>query len=76
LRFNIDEAAQAAAHLMLDRLGGKAAAAPRKVTIGLDLVLGASCMPPPVVAAGAAAIDAAGAATPSRIHRMRRWSGR
>lgn len=76
LRFNIDEAAQAAAHLMLDRLGGKAATAPRKVTIGLDLVLGASCMPPPVVAAGAAAIDAAGAATPSRSRPTRRSSGR
>jgi len=68
LRFNIDEAAQAAAHLMLDRLDGKAAAAsaPRKVTIGLDLVLGASCMAPQA--------SAVTVATPSRSRPTRRSS--
>lgn len=43
LRFNIEQAAEAAASLMLDRIAGTAPAAPRKVTVPMDLVLGASC---------------------------------
>jgi LacI family transcriptional regulator len=74
LRFNIDEAAQAAAHLMLDRLGGKAAGAPRKVTIGLDLVLGASCMAPKAAALAKPVEEAP--ATPSRSRPRLRSSAR
>jgi LacI family transcriptional regulator len=39
LRFNIDQAAQAAAQLMLERLGGTSGPR-RSVTVPLDLVLG------------------------------------
>lgn len=45
LRFNIDQAAQAAAGLMLERLAGRTE--PRRVvTVALDLVLGESCVAP------------------------------
>ncbi|MES2530558.1 MAG: substrate-binding domain-containing protein [Pseudomonadota bacterium] len=47
LRFDIDRAAEAAAHLTLDRLQGKAAAGARVVNVGMDLVLGASCVVAP-----------------------------
>ncbi len=50
LRFDIDRAAEAAAHLMLDRLQGKAPAGARTVNVGMDLVLGASCAPAPTPA--------------------------
>ncbi|WP_254615561.1 substrate-binding domain-containing protein [Cupriavidus basilensis] len=43
LRFNIECAAEAAAHLMLDRLEGDATMPPRQVIVPLDLVLGESC---------------------------------
>jgi LacI family transcriptional regulator, galactose operon repressor len=43
LRFNIERAADMAAHLMLNRIAGVAQPGPRKVTVPLDLVLGASC---------------------------------
>ena len=45
LRFNIDQAAQAAAQLMLERLGGTSGPR-RSVTVPLDLVLGESCGAP------------------------------
>lgn len=45
LRFNIDQAAHVAAHLMLDRLGGTQVPR-RSVTVPLDLVLGESCAAP------------------------------
>ena len=43
LRLHIDQAAETAAHLMLDRLAGRTPKGPRKVTVGMDLVLGESC---------------------------------
>jgi LacI family transcriptional regulator len=46
LRFSIEQAAAAAAQLMLDRLAGSTPAGARKVVIPMDLVLGASCAPP------------------------------
>ncbi len=46
LRFNIDLAAQAAADLMLERLGGAPPKSPRTVTVPLNLVLGETCVPP------------------------------
>ena len=45
LRFDIERAAQAAAHLMLDRLAGEGVIKPRSVNVPLDLVLGESCAP-------------------------------
>ncbi|HEF4759588.1 TPA: LacI family DNA-binding transcriptional regulator [Pseudomonas putida] len=46
LRFNLDQAAQATASLMLERLSGNAAPARRRVTIPLDLIVGATCAIP------------------------------
>ncbi|KDP84758.1 LacI family DNA-binding transcriptional regulator [Cupriavidus basilensis] len=43
LRFDIERAAEAAAHLMLDRLAGEGVGEPRIVSVPLDLVLGESC---------------------------------
>ncbi len=43
LRFNIEQAADVAAQLMLSRIAGIAQSGPRKVTVPMDLVLGASC---------------------------------
>jgi LacI family transcriptional regulator len=43
LRFNIEQAADSAALLILDRIAGTAPTAARKVTVSMDLVLGASC---------------------------------
>jgi LacI family transcriptional regulator len=43
LRFNIEQAADAAALLILDRIAGTAQASPRKVIVPMDLVVGASC---------------------------------
>jgi LacI family transcriptional regulator len=43
LRFNIEQAADAAAVLMLDRIAGTTPTGARKVTVPMDLVLGASC---------------------------------
>jgi LacI family transcriptional regulator len=43
LRFNIEQAADAAAALILDRIAGTAPTGARQVTVSMDLVLGASC---------------------------------
>lgn len=50
LRFNLEQAAQSAAELMLQRIAGDAS--PRRtMTVPLDLVLGESCVAPPSAAA-------------------------
>ena len=45
LRFNLDRAVAGMAGLMLDRVRGATNAAPRRLTVPIDLVLGETCAP-------------------------------
>jgi len=43
LRYNFQLSAQTAVQLMMDRIDGRAHAAPRRIMVAWDLVMGASC---------------------------------